>query len=238
MNVYFLEYDLPQLTRIAEDYLKDFDAERLRYPKPLDAFDFTEFKLDLKTDPQRLTPKLTIWGLTAFNDGYWYIWPEGEGLPTKHPVSKQTLLIDERLLLPDASVGWRNFTVLHEGFHWILHPKVFSRQEVVYQKHCNRGSVSSNIGKKKPQLSGIAITEWQANAAAAAFLMPRDAVANAFRDLLKVSHSQTLPIEWTPTLDAYVYKLADLFSASYTAMKYRLNDLSFMCGFPCRSAAV
>lgn len=236
--MYYLEYDLPQLTKIAEDNLRNFDAERLRYPKPLDAMDFTELKLDLQTEPQRLTPNLSIWGLTAFNDGYWYIWPEGEEFPTKHPVCKQTMLIDERLLLPDASVGWRNFTVLHEGFHWILHQKVFARQEVKYQLHLSKDSVSSNIGKKKPQLSGIAITEWQANAAAAAFLMPRGALTTAFRELLKVSQSQILPIQWTPTLDAYVYKLAELFSASYPAMKYRLNDLNLMRGFPCPSAAV
>ncbi|MDR0695954.1 MAG: ImmA/IrrE family metallo-endopeptidase [Christensenellaceae bacterium] len=235
--MFYLDYDLPQLIRIAEDKLRSFDEERLKTPKPLDAFDFIEFEsgLNLQTDPQRLTPNLSIWGLTAFNDGHWWIWPEGEDMPQKHPVKKGTVLIDERLLLSDASIGWRNFTVLHEGFHWVLHPRVFKRQEVVYQRHTSRDSVSARIGNKKPMLSGIQITEWQANAATAAFLMPREAVTFAFREVLQVPSTKTLPMQWTLPIDVKISEIADMFSASYSAMKYRLSDLGLLTGIPCCS---
>lgn len=236
--MFYLEYDLPQLVRIAEDKLRVFDSERLKIPKPLDALDFIEFDkgLGLQTDPQRLTPNLSIWGITAFNDGHWWIWPDGEELPKKHPVSKGTILIDERLLLSDASVGWRNFTLLHEGFHWVLHPRVFKKQEVVYQRHCNRKAVSVIIGSRKPNLTGIEITEWQANAAAAAFLMPHEAVIFAFREVLKVPHSKRLPIQWTPNVEIKLPEISDMFSASCTAMKYRLTDLGLVANFPCYSS--
>jgi hypothetical protein len=236
-GMFYLEYDLPQLVRIAEDKLRNFDAERLTIPKPLDAFDFIELEngLQLQTDPQRLTPNLSIWGLTAFNDGHWWVWPEGEDMPRKHPVQKGTILIDERLLLPDASVGWRNFTVLHEGFHWVLHSRVFKRQEVVYQRHISKDSVSARIGTRKPALTGIQITEWQANAAAAVFLMPREAVTFAFREVLKIPTTKTLPIQWTLPIDVQISEIADMFSASYTAMKYRLADLGLLSGIPCCS---
>lgn len=116
--MFYLDYDLPQLIRIAEGKIRDFDKERLTIPKPFDAFDFIEFDngLGLETDPQRLTPNLSIWGLTAFNDGHWWVLPKDSEMPEKHPVKKGTILIDDRLLLPDANMGWRNFTLLHEGF--------------------------------------------------------------------------------------------------------------------------
>lgn len=239
-GMFYLQYDLPQLVRIAEDRLRNFDSERLTVPKPLDAFDFIEFDngLGLQTDPQRLTPNLSIWGLTAFNDGYWWVWPEDEEFPKKHPVSKGTVLVDERLLLPDASLGWRNFTLLHEGFHWVLHQKVFKRQVVAYQRSLSNGNVSSQIGTKRPALTGIQITEWQANAAAAIFLMPQKAVEAAFREVLKVSVTKTLPLQWSLPLDMKIPEIAEMFGASYTAMKYRLTDLGLLAGVPLQSAAL
>ena len=236
--MFYLNFDLSQLNRIAEDKLRAFDKERLTIPKPLDAFDFIEFDngLGLKTDPQRLTPNLSIWGLTSFNDGHWWVWPEDSAMPQRHPVKKGTILIDERLLLPEVNVGWRNFTLLHEGFHWVLHPRIFMKQEVVYQHHCDHGSVSAQIGTKKPRLTGIQITEWQANCAAAAFLMPSKAVTFAFREVLKVPMTMRLPIQWTIAIDLKVYDIADMFSASYTAMKYRLTDLGLVTGFPYHSS--
>jgi hypothetical protein len=232
--LFYLDYDLPQLVKIAEDKLRAFDMERLEIPKSLDAFDFIEFDngLGRETDPQRLTPNLSIWGLTAFNDGYWWTWPEDSEIPKKHPVKRGTILIDERLLSPEASVGWRNFTLLHEGFHWVLHPRVFKKQEVVYQRHCNRINVSARIGNKKPSLTGIQIIEWQANCAAAVFLMPPKAVLNAFREKLHIATTKTLPIQWTLLIDSAIHDIADMFSASYTAMKYRLIDLGLVVGFP------
>lgn len=239
-GMFYLQYDLPQLVRFAEDKLRDFDAERLTVPKPLDAFDFIEFDngLNLQTDPQRLTPNLSIWGLTAFNDGYWWVWSEDEEFPRQHPVNRGTILIDERLLLPDASLGWRNFTLLHEGFHWVLHQKVFKRQVVAYQHNLSNGSVSPQIGNKKPALTGLQITEWQANAAAAEFLMPRKAVDVAVREVLKVPSTRTLPIQWSLPIDMIIPEIADMFGASYAAMKYRLTDLGLLTGVPSQSAVL
>jgi hypothetical protein len=237
--LFYLDYDLPQLIRIAENKLRAFDKERLTIPKPLDAFDFIEFDngLGLETDPQRLTPNLSIWGLTAFNDGHWWVWPEDSEMPKKHPVKKGTILIDERLLLPETSVGWRNFTLLHEGFHWVLHQRVFKKQKVVYQHHCTATSVSARVGSKKPPLSGIQITEWQANFAAAVFLMPQEAMMTAFRIVFKESALKPLPLRWTSENDGMVSKMANMFSASYTAMKYRMIALGLMTGFPCHSVS-
>ena len=56
--MFYLDYDLPQLVKIAENKIREFDEERLTTPKSLDALDFLEFDngLGRKVDPQRLTP--------------------------------------------------------------------------------------------------------------------------------------------------------------------------------------
>jgi Zn-dependent peptidase ImmA (M78 family) len=59
----------------------------------------------------------------------------------------------------------------------------------------SKEAVSSHIGNKKPALTGIQITEWQANAAAAVFLMPSEAVTFAFREVLKIPQTKALPVQ-------------------------------------------
>jgi hypothetical protein len=222
--------------KYADDQVRSFDEERLRIPKPLDAFDFTEMHLGLKADPQRLTPGLSIYGLMAFNDGHWWVWPnedeqkEGQTLPRKHNVQQGTFLVDERMLAPDANIGWRNFTVLHEGFHWVIHPKVFTRQQVVYQAHCTKKNLS--LSSKKPKMTGIEVTEWQANLAAAYFLMPPEAVTYGFREVFQLAQNIRLPINYIPAYNDQLKQLADMFSASKKAISIRLEDLGLMCGFP------
>jgi len=66
--------------------------------------------------------------------------------------------------------------------------------------------------------------------------MPSKAVTFAFREVLKVPMTMRLPIQWTIAIDLKVYDIADMFSASYTAMKYRLTDLGLVTGFPYHSS--
>ena len=234
--MYYLDLSLTQIIKYADDSLREFDEERLKIPKQLDAFDFTELHLGLTADPQRLTPNLQIYGLMAFNEGYWWVWPNEEEqksgicLPRKHRVKKGTFLIDDRIAAPDASVGWRNFSVLHEGFHWIIHPKVFVRQEVVYQLHCNKKNM--RISDRKSNMTGIELTEWQANVAASYFLMPPEAVKLGFREVFEIESNRVLPIQYTPLDENRLKRLADSFSASKIAISIRLEELGLIIGFP------
>jgi hypothetical protein len=234
--LYYLDLSTTQITKFADDALRDFDEERLKFPKQLDAFDFTEIHLGLTAEPQRLTPNLSIYGLMAFNDGHWWVWPNedeqesGIEMPRKHDINKGTFLIDDRIADPTANVGWRNFSVLHEGFHWIIHPKVFSRQEVVYQRHCDKRNM--RLYKRKSSMTGIEVTEWQANVATAYFLMPPDAVKFGFCEVFKIERNRMLPVQYSPLDECNLEKLADLFSASKKAVSIRLEELGLMSGFP------
>jgi len=234
--LYYLGLNASQINKYAESALREFDEERLRIPKLLDAFDFTELHLGLTPDPQRLTPNLHIHGLMAFTDGYWWVWPNEEEraagieMPHKHNVAKGTFLIDDRIAARTANDGWRNFVVLHEGFHWIIHPKVFARQEVVYQMHCDRRNM--RLSKRNPNMTGIQLTEWQANVAASYFLMPPEAVKHGFSDVFKIERSRMLPLQYSPLDENSLVELADLFGASKRAMSIRLEELGFITGFP------
>lgn len=81
-------------------------------------------------------------------------------------------------------------------------------------------------------MSGIQLTEWQANAATAVFLMPQNAVVFAVRELLKLPKNTRFPIQWNSDLELMIPVLARLFGASVAAMHYRLSDLGLISGFP------
>jgi len=257
----FMDYDLPQLEAIAAKNLSEYDNERLAIPKKADAIGFVELFLNLPFDPQMLSPYQELLGLTAFNDGHWYVWPDefgqctgsafldfaalfadvkGEnrllndmqryGSPRKHPVKKGTILVDSRLLDEGANEGRANFTILHEAFHWILHQKVFARQPVILQRYCDQQGLSTFAYKRS--MNGIQKTEWQANAAAAAFLMPKEAVKNALRQTLKLSRNAHFPIKWTGDVDSAITETAEMFGASNAAMRNRASNLGFVSDIP------
>lgn len=229
--MWFYNYSVAQLEKIAEDKLREFDSERLTIPKGIDVYDFIETCLDVPYEWKNLTPNQSILGVTAFNDGYWWVWDGGEGeLPKKHPVTKGTILIDNSLVAPGAVKGRENFTVIHEAFHQILHQKVFNQRALRERSFSRAQDISARIGKVKPNLTGMDITEWQANAATAAFLMPRQAVIFAFRETMKIPSHKSLPIKWSLAVDLRVEEMADMFNVSYTAMKYRLFDLGLVEG--------
>lgn len=232
--MFYYDYSITQLEKIAEDKLKEFDSERLSIPKDIDVYDFIEECLDVPYDWKDLTPNQSLLGFTAFNDGYWWTWEGGKDSPPKRlEVTTGTILIDNSLVAEGAIKGRENFTVIHECFHQFLHKKVFAKQSVKYQHYCRKSDVSAKIGKRKPSLRGIEITEWQANAATAAFLMPKEAVIVAFRETMRIPQSQVFPIKWSVLVDLKVETMADMFGASYTAMKYRLFDLGLVEGQYC-----
>lgn len=68
--MWFYNYSVAQLEKIAEDKLREFDSERLTIPKGIDVYDFIETCLDVPYEWKNLTPNQSILGVTAFNDGY------------------------------------------------------------------------------------------------------------------------------------------------------------------------
>ena len=214
-------YSPKQLEDKAEELLRQFDAERLIKPKPIDVYEVIEKCLDVPYDWKYITPDQSILGLTAFKSGTLWVWPEStykDGMmPYEVYLSEGTILIDNTLTEIEER-GPENFTVMHEVFHQVLHKRCF--------RHCNPDYTHSTFRKalenhtrSRPRTS-LEICEYQANACAAGFLMPPGLLTNMVEhyrsDKLQINN----PKDWL-----LIKELADEFSVSPTAMKYRLLHL-------------
>ena len=214
-------YSPQQLEEKAEELLSQFDEERLTRIKPIDVYAVIEKCLDVPYDWKYLTPDQSIWGMTAFRSGYTWVWPKSyyvEGmLPTKVFLEEGTIVIDSTLT-EKRFRGPENFTVMYEVFHQVLHKRCFTRGNPDYTHVTTREAIS---GRWRPKTS-LEICESQANACAVAFLMPRQLVTDTLHDRLGGTMK---PKVSDPHYRGIILKMAEDFSVSPTAMKYRLLNL-------------
>ena len=210
-------YSPEQLEQVAEKLLKDFDEERLYKTKTLDVYAVIEKSLDVPYDWKYLTPDQSVLGLTAFNAGYIWVWDKPSytigDKPHKLKLSKGTIMIDSTLT-EGPSRGRENFTVMHEIFHQVIHQNCFRREPPNYVHE----TTNIMINGKKKLITSLDIIEYQANACAAAFLMPRNLVKNVFHSF-DTSNSD---------IKSIAKKMAPMFNASEEAMKNRLTTLKLV----------
>ena len=161
----YFEYSQSQLEHKANELIERHDKERLVKAKNIDVYDIVD-----------------LIGMTAFHDVLMWSWPSNhyeEGMyPERVKVDKGTVVID-RALQENGNIGRENFTVIHECFHQILHPRCFNNRGADYTKMCTHKSFR-NHAERVRNMTAIDIIEYQANYSAAAFLMPRVAVFNTF----------------------------------------------------------
>lgn len=223
----YYEYSKKQLEQKAEELLREFDSERLVKCKPIDVYLVIEKCIKVPYDWKYLTPDQSVLGLTAFEEGYIYVWPEPryyDGLlPKKIYLEKGTILIEQALTESDNR-GRENFTVMHEIFHQILHKKVFR----TLPKGMIPATEAATIdGKRRYKNYAIYMAESQANYCAAAFLMPKDLITKEFKDKfysVDASHMNAQKFEMI------ISDLANDFSVSKQAMKIRLVELNLIRG--------
>lgn len=236
-----------QLEAYAEKLLSDFDKELLTKTKLLDVYAVIEKCLDVPYDWKYITPDQSILGMTAFNAGYTWVWEIpgnqlhrlkcyqsliGKGIsetelkslngmiPRQLYLEKGTILIDSSLT-EGENKGRENFTVMHEVFHQVIHKNCFRRERPDYT---HRSTHKALNGKKRME-TDLDHIEYQANACAAAFLMPKD--------LLKETYKKCYSGSTRLTADSYqartiIKTLAPEFNASEQAMKYRLLNLGLL----------
>lgn len=219
-------YSAHQLETVAEKLLTQFDPERLKRPKPIDVYAVIEKCLGVDYDWKYITPDQSILGATAFNAGYVWVWPEPcyrDGmLPSKVFLSKGCILIDTTLTEGDNR-GRENFTVMHEVFHQVLHKNCFRRETTNYIHTTTQVALN---GKKKLETS-LDFIEYQANACAAAFLMPQNVVRDEF-EMRSRNLGSKYPLPYNHTVESIICDMADVFSVSKQAMRYRLNSLNMI----------
>lgn len=230
----YYKYSPTQLEQEANKLNQEFDAERLVKPKPIDVYDLVD-SIGCTPDWVYLSPDGTYLGMTAYNDGYWWAWPsdhyEKGMMPTKIPVYAGTILID-RTISEGNNPGIENFTVVHECFHQRLHKKCFNNRAAKYQHFCEKKAFRAETGNRR-NMTAIEIIEYQANYCAAAFLMPREAVNNIFKEKLGFSKLPDRPLPLNYRVNDIISEMAGLFSVNYTPMKYRLQTLNLVSRDPC-----
>ena len=215
-------YSKEQLEKKGEELLYQFDPERLERPKPIDVYSVIEKCLDVPYDWKYLTPDQSIYGMTVFKAGWAWVWPAPyykDGMePLRAYFDEGTIVIDSTLTEYEYP-GAENFTVMHEVFHQVLHKAAFRRVSIEDVQRTTRQAID---GDRRRPMTSLEICEYQANACAAAFLMPRAVVKNELRRIA----SSDSRIDLSDIQSDYIVRqMAHEFSVSQKALRYRLLNL-------------
>lgn len=212
----YKEYSKTQLEELANDLNRSFDITRLEKAKPIDVYDVVEF-VGADIDWKYLSEDETLLGATVFCDGLFPVFEKQDGkfISNLILVNEGTIIIDIRVE-ESANIGRKNFTVMHEVFHYLHHKKSFTRRNGGLKKVLET-EVFRSYEEKKKGMTAIEILEWQANYMAAAFLLPKSALIN------EINESNFIVLE-----DLEIKELAKKFSVSYQTMIYRLQSLEIL----------
>lgn len=230
-------YSKGDLEQKASELIRLYNPERFLVPKPIDVYDVIDKILGVPYELVYLSPDQSILGLTAFEDIDWFCWPfpwcpddlsehmesncltdaEKKYLPMHRHFSKGTILIEKTLTEAGANIGRHNFTVMHEVFHQVLHKKCFVHFNP-NEPHYSTKETFESDGHKKLE-TDIDFIEFQANYCAASFLMPRTAI-----EFYCTAHG----VIFTDCTDQNIRELANAFSVSKEAMRYRLRELKLI----------
>lgn len=112
---------------------------------------------------------------------------------------------------------------MHEVFHQVLHKNCFRREKPDYI----HGTSQKALNGKKPLKTSLDFIEYQANTCAAAFLMPQDVVREEFKKRSNNLGSK-YPLSCDYMVESIICDMADVFSVSKQAMRYRLNALNMV----------
>ena len=133
----------------------------------------------------------------------------------------KTILIEKRLLQPNL-IGRKNFTIAHELAHLILNQHFSESSESTNQILCDYRR--SEQPKKK-------ITdwyEWQADAMAAALLLPRAAVEEGMFWFGLGDRMKVLSKKYSEYKYDRFCELADFLQVSKTTLSYRMEQLGLL----------
>ena len=176
--------------------------------------------LGLEVDYQILSLDGSILGVTSPDEQFVTIYMENEGC--LYYLDGNTILIDGRLCLSPRNAGRKNYTLAHEISHQVLY-KAFpghfsSAQQLMYHT------------RKKPKEHRTVTdwAEWQADALAAALLMPEHAIREGMFLVGLGEHIGTLSKKYTPNKYESFCRLAEVLGASKSALSFRMEQLGLL----------
>lgn len=223
--MFYYNYSLTQLEAFADELNKRYDNTRLTTPKQVDVYDIVDL-LGARLAFEYLSPDRTYLGATIFREGALWVWPGNPFTPDMKPTLKcfhnGTIIIDRDLNegKTEQDRFAENYTVIHECFHFDKHQKCF--------RHAGHMSKSLS-GYEKDQCdknSALYHIERQANYAAAAFLMPREAVIAAAKEVLHYNGEHRLAFCYD--VKPLIKEVGRMFGVNYSPMTYRLQELNIL----------
>ena len=218
----YYNYSYAQIQALADDLNKRYNPNRLTKAMPVDVFDIVDL-LGARLAFEYLSPDRSYLGATTFADGTLWIWPgnpfTSEMRPERKFFKKGTIIIDADLDSGNTQQDrfTENYTVIHECFHFSKHEPCFR-----HQAHLSKNADDYRRGQNQPN-SALYNIERQANYAAAAFLMPREAITNAFRERCTGE-----PFPFCYEVKPFIKEIGELFGVNYTPVVYRLQELGLL----------
>lgn len=217
-------YSFEQLEAMANELNKRYDERRLRDPLQVDVYDIVDL-LGARIAFEYLSPDRTYLGATLFRPGILYVWPGNPYVSGMLPKEKLfyggTIIIDRDLneSAEEQDRLMENFTVMHECFHFAKHQSEF--KHVAHMSESFSGYGQKQLDKK----SALYHIERQANYAASAFLMPREAVKNAAREMLGY---KSTPVPFGYGVKTTIKEMGRLFGVNYSPMSFRLQEIGVL----------
>lgn len=177
--------------------------------------------LGFTVDYQYLTRDGSILGKTA-SGRMWITVFDSDKTEILYELDDRTILIEKRLLFSPRNVGRKNFTIAHELAHQIINRTFPETGGVECRVFCDyRRSV-------QPRKVERDWHEWQADALAAALLLPPDAISDAMflfglGDKMKVLSRKYAQNHYVRFCD-----MAEFLQVSRTALAYRMEQLGLL----------
>lgn len=134
-------------------------------------------------------------------------------------LDEKTILIEKRLMNSPKSIGRKNFTIAHELAHQILNnlfPQMDGKQNRVF----------NDYRQSTKQITDW--YEWQADALAAALLLPLDAIQDGMFICGLGEKIRLLSRKYSEMNYHRFCNLADYLQVSRTALAYRMEQLGLL----------
>ena len=134
----------------------------------------------------------------------------------------KTILVEERLLRDSKNVGRKNFTIAHELAHQIINREYQNMYSTPNQVFCDYRRSA------KPHKEITDWYEWQADALAAAILLPKDALTDAMFMFGLGDKIKLLSKRYSENRYNQFCEMAEFFQVSKTALSYRMEQLGLL----------
>ena len=211
------------IEKIAEDVLAQYKAMYLPTHHLCYTDDVTELAelLGLKIEYVHITRDGSILGQTSSGRVWTEIYDDNMN-KLFFELDGSTILVDKRLLSTSKIAGRKNFTIAHEIAHQIinrLYPEMYDTQNRIFCDY--RRST-----KQKKEI--VDWHEWQADALAAALLLPLDVLQDSMFVFGLGEKMKMLSRKYSSTKFELFCEMADYLQVSRTALSYRMEQLGLL----------